>query len=156
MNEQEFTARVLALEPRLYRIASAILGSCADREDAYQSALFRAWRKLPSLRGEQYFETWLTRILINECKDALRRRKRAPIPVEEVPDAPAPKNEALHDALFGLEPELRLILTLRHVEGYSVREIARMLHTTEYSVKGKLQRGRVKLRDNLLEQEGRK
>ena len=156
MNEQEFTARVLACEPRLYRIASAILGNCADREDAYQSALFRAWRKLPGLRSEQYFETWLTRILINECKDALRRRKRSPLPVEEVPEASVPKNEALHDALFALEPELRLVLTLRHVEGYSVREIAQMLRTTEYSIKGRLQRGRVRLRDNLLEQEGRK
>ena len=153
MNEQEFTARVLALEPRLYRIASAMLGSCADREDAYQNALFRAWRKLPGLHHPQYFETWLTRILINECKDALRRRRRVPMPVEEVPDAPAPKNEALRDALFALEPELRLILTLRHVEGYAVREIARMLRTTEYSVKGKLQRGRVKLKTDLLEQE---
>lgn len=155
MNEQEFTARVLALEPRLYRIASAMLGSCTDREDAYQNALFRAWRKLPGLRNQQYFETWLTRILINECKDALRRRRRAPMPVDEVPDAPAPKNEALHDALFALEPELRLILTLRHVEDYSVREIARMLRTTEYSIKGRLQRGRVKLKTVLLEQEER-
>ena len=153
MNEQEFTARVLALEPRLYRIASAMLGNCADREDAYQNALFRAWRKLAGLRSKQYFETWLTRILINECKDALRRRKRAPLPVEEVPDAPAPENAELHDALFSLEPELRLMLTLRYVEGYSVREIARMLRATEYSIKGKLQRGRAKLKAALLEQE---
>lgn len=155
MSEQEFTARVLALEPRLYRVASAILGNCADREDAWQSALLRAWQKLPGLRNAQYFETWLTRILINECKDALRRRRRAPLPVEEVPDAAAPKDDVLRDALFSLEPELRLILTLKHVEGYSVREIARMLRTTEYSVKGKLQRGRVKLRAALLEQEER-
>lgn len=155
MSEQEFTARVLALEPRLYRIASAILGSCTDREDAYQSALFRAWRKLSGLRNEQYFETWLTRILINECKNALRRRQRTPAPIEEVPDMPAPKNEALHDALFSLEPELRLILTLKHVEGYSVQEIARMLRTSEFAIKGRLQRARVKLRNVLLEQEER-
>lgn len=154
MTEQEFTARVLAAEPRLFRVATAILGASPDRDDAWQGALLRAWRKLPGLRDAQMFETWLTRILINECRDALRRRKRAPLPVREVPDAPAPaESEALRDALFSLDPGLRLILTLKYVEGYSVREIARMLRTSEYSIKGKLQRGREKLRAALSERE---
>lgn len=154
MTEQEFTARVLAAEPRLYRVATAILGASPDRDDAWQEALLRAWRKIPGLRDEQKFEPWLTRILINECRDVLRRRRRAPLPVSDVPDASEPvKDEALRDALFSLEPGLRLTLTLKYLEGYSVREIARILKTSEYSIKGKLQRGREKLRAALSEQE---
>lgn len=154
MNTQEFSERVTALEPRLYRVATAILGSGPDREDACQSALFKAWQKLPQLRQPRFFETWLTRILINECKSALRSRRTAP--AQQPPAQESPANEALRDALFTLESELRLLLTLRHVEGYTVREIARMLHMSEYSVKGKLQRGRRKLKDALYEQEERR
>lgn len=154
MNAQEFTERVTALEPRLYRVATAILGAGPDREDVCQAALFKAWQKLPQLRQPQFFETWLTRILINECKGALRRRRT--VTAQPMPDPKPPANEALRDALFALEPELRLLLTLRHVEGYSVREIAKMLHASEYSVKGKLQRGRLKLKTILLEEEGQR
>ena len=56
-------------------------------------------------------------------------------------------------ALFSLNPELHLILTLKYVEGYSLREIAQMLQTSEYAIKGKLYRGREKLHAALKEQE---
>lgn len=76
MNQQEFTAAVLAAEPTLYRVAKAMVGNEEDCADAAQQAILRAWERLDTLRQPQYFRTWLTRILINECKGILRQRGR--------------------------------------------------------------------------------
>ena len=68
MNRTDFILRVRGCERRLYRVARTMLRSDADCEDAVQEALLKAWSKLGSLREEQFFETWLIRILINECR----------------------------------------------------------------------------------------
>lgn len=83
MTQTEFTRRVLAMQDRLYRVSCTLLCCEADREDAVQSALEKAWRGRFLLRQEQYMETWLTRILINECY-AIMRRSRRIIPMAEV------------------------------------------------------------------------
>ena len=76
MNKPEFVQRVEDYQARMYRVALTILGRGADAEDAVQDALLSAWRALGSLRDEQYFETWLMRILINVCRSELRARAR--------------------------------------------------------------------------------
>lgn len=76
MDKTEFTAAVLAAEPTLYRVAKSMLGRDADCADAAQQAILRAWEQLDTLRRPQYFKTWLTRILINECTSLLRERQR--------------------------------------------------------------------------------
>ena len=72
MDKQEFTVRVLAMEGRLYRISRGLLAEEQDRLDAAQEAVIRAWQNLSRLRHEEFFETWLTRILINECRNIQR------------------------------------------------------------------------------------
>lgn len=72
MDKQEFTARVLAMEGRLYRISRGLLAEEQDRLDAAQEAVIRAWQNLSRLRHEEFFETWFTRILINECRNIQR------------------------------------------------------------------------------------
>ena len=76
MTQTEFTQRVLTMQDRLYRVSCTLLRCEADREDAVQSALEKAWRGRFLLRQEQYMETWLTRILINECYAIMRRSRR--------------------------------------------------------------------------------
>ena len=68
---EEFSERVRACQARLYRVAVSI--SHADAEDAVSEALLKAWKHAPGLRSDAYFETWLTRIVINECRTLLRR-----------------------------------------------------------------------------------
>lgn len=85
MDDREFGERVRACAHRLHRIAYLILRNESDCEDAAQESLLRAWRGLYSLRDERYFETWLIRILINECKKILRARARRS--ASELPDA---------------------------------------------------------------------
>ena len=155
MNRQEFTRRVLALEGRLYRISCGMLRSPQDRQDAVQEAVLKAWQKLDGLRNEKFFETWLTRILINECYNLLAARK-AQLPLEEAPELPAlPEgaNHELRDALLGLEEKLRLPVILHYMEGYRVREIAGILGLPEGTVKTRLARAKRELKKYLEEDE---
>ena len=131
-----------------------VIGPCsADREDAVQSALEKAWRGRFLLRQEQYMETWLTRILINECY-AIMRRSRRIIPMAEVGEnQPAQweaqnADEMLCRALTALPDTLRLPIVLHYMEGMDIRTIARTLRIRESAVKSRLHRGREKLRQS--------
>lgn len=151
MNKADFVQRVCACERRLYRIARTMLRSDADCEDAVQETLLRAWAKLATLREEQFFETWLIRILINECKTLYRKRPRAESEIPESLAAPA-EDRKLMDALMNLPEKYRIPLELHYIEGYGVAEIARMLFIPEGTVKWRMNRGRAMLRTELGEE----
>ena len=76
MDKEEFAARTEAVKQRLYRTAYLYLGSEADALEAVDEAVYQALRALRKLRAPEVFETWLTRVLINECHRELRRRRR--------------------------------------------------------------------------------
>ena len=150
MTNQDFQSRVRGCERKLYGMAYMLLHATADCEDAVQEALLRAWQRLPSLRDERYFETWLTRIVINECKNHLRRVKRrgeAPLdPRLAVPRSPEPE---LHAALMGVEWKYRVLLTLKYIDGYSIDEIARIARLPQGTVSSRLNRAKKLLKDQL-------
>lgn len=68
MDERYFTQKLLDSEAMLYRIACTLLRNEEDRRDALQETALKAWRARGQLRNEQYFTTWLVRILMNECR----------------------------------------------------------------------------------------
>ncbi len=149
MTSDDFASRIVALQGTLYRVTCAILREHADREDAVQSAIEKAWRKQGFLREEGKFEGWVVRILINECYAILRRQKRE-TPVEALPDMPAPPtaNPNLYRFFTNLPDKLQLTMVLHYVEGYDVREIARMLRIPAGTVKTRLMRGREKMKQD--------
>lgn len=150
MNEREFSTRVRACADRLWRISWSILRCGADCDDAVQEALLRAWQKKSALREERYFETWLTRILINECKRILKRRSNSAQPLpEHLAERAQVENRALSDGLAALPPDTRIPIILHYMEGYSVREISMMLRLPETTVKWRLHSGRRRLREEL-------
>ena len=153
MDKDEFSRRVIDMLPVLYRIAWTQLMQAADREDAVQETIRRAWEKRERLREERYMQTWVKRILLNVC-DTIRRRAGRLIPSEELPQkADTPERETpLLDALMSLEEKYRLPLQLRYVEGYSVAEVAQMLHLPQGTVKSRLSRGRDRLRAMVKEE----
>ena len=102
MNAQEFSERVRACTPRLWRVSWLILRRGADCDDALQEALLRAWRNLNSLQNESYFETWLTRILIRESNRILRKRGRRTEVEMSAQPAALSESEQLRDALQAL------------------------------------------------------
>lgn len=151
MLKADFIRRASACERRLYRIARTMLPCDADCEDAVQEALLRAWSKRDSLREEAYFETWLVRILINECRSFHRRRQNSMAALPE--NLPAPRQEStLLEALTTLPEKHRIALELHCIEGYSVRETANILRLPEGTVKWRLSRGRALLKQELGEE----
>ena len=76
MDHDEFARRAEALRARLYRTAYLYLGSEADALEAVDEGVYQALRALRQLRQPDFFETWLTRIVLNACHRELRRRRR--------------------------------------------------------------------------------
>ena len=155
MLQADFTRRVRACERRLYRVAHSMLPRECDCEDAVQEALLRAWDRLDTLREEKYFETWLMRILINQCRTFYRRRPPEPAELtEDIVQVPSEETPLL-EALMALPRKQRVTLELHYIEGYSVAETARILRLPEGTVKWRLSRGRALLRDALNGKEAR-
>jgi len=151
MNDRDYMARVQSMERKLYRISHAILWCDADCADAVQEAVFKGWMKRSSLREENYFETWLIRILINECRSLIRRQKLRPL-LAEVPPANAEEVDLhLREALHALPEKYRMLLLLHHMEGYSLTEVGEMLGLPASLVKSRLHQARRALRKELEE-----
>ena len=149
MDRNEFAARVVAQTDRMYRIAWVLLRHPEDCRDAMQETALRAWEKRRSLREERYFTTWLTRILINECRSIQRKRRRL-ITLEEIAEPAAPPHDpALSIALQRLPEQLRLPLTMYALEGMTYEEIARTLRLPRSTIVGRIQRARNELKKSL-------
>ncbi len=147
MDNQEFQDRVRACERRLYATAYLLLHVTADCEDAVQEAVLRAWQRLPGLQNPQFFETWLTRIVINECKSQLRRRsRRGETELSPRLAAPVSPEPELHAALTALKWKYRVVLTLKYIDGYTIEEIARILTLPRGTVASRLDQAKRLLR----------
>lgn len=147
MDNQEFQDRVRACERRLYVTAYLLLHVTADCEDAVQEAVLRAWQRLPGLQNPQFFETWLTRIVINECKSQLRRRsRRGETELSPRLAAPVSPEPELHAALTALKWKYRVVLTLKYIDGYTIEEIARILTLPRGTVASRLDQAKRLLR----------
>ncbi len=156
MTQTEFAERIVAMQDTLYRVSTTILPQLCDREDAVQGAIEKAWQKQTILRDAGALRAWLIRILINECYALLRGRKRV-VPTdalpawEAAPDAPPD----LQHLFATLEEKYRLPMVLYYVEGYSIAETARMLRMPQGTLKSRLHRGRLLLKNTLDVEEAR-
>jgi RNA polymerase sigma-70 factor (ECF subfamily) len=147
MDKQSFTDQVMAREQTLYRVARSLLASNEDCKDALQEAVLKAWASRNTLRDETLFATWLTRILINVCKAMHRRHGKylllSEVKAEAVIDAPDPY---VREALDRLPQKQRLPVVLHYMEGYSLKEVASMLHLPESTLRGRLYQARQALK----------
>ena len=139
-------------------IASRYVTSSEDAKDIYQEVFIRVYRGLKGFRMRSVFATWLHRITVNVCLTHRSRRHRhvhvsldgdpdgdgtESHPVElstadDAADRPSMNAEIRHhirEALEALSPKQRLVFTLKHYEGYKLREIASMMKCTEGTVK---------------------
>ncbi len=152
MKNEEFTRAILGMTDTLYRVAATQLRQRADREDAVQEALRRAWEKRHTLREERYLQTWVIRILLNECH-AIQRKAARLLPREEIPAVQPQREETgLKEALLQLEERYRTPILLHYMEGYTVKEVAGILRVPQSTVKTWLARGRKALAAQLKEE----
>jgi RNA polymerase sigma-70 factor (ECF subfamily) len=123
-------------------IARNLLGNADDAEDAVQEAFLKIYRGAKTFRGGAAFSTWVYRVVVNACYDALRRRRTRPagaplqgddereIPLP-VPASDHPLRLALEKSVARLAPKHRAVFLLFEVEGFSHGEIGRILGIPE-------------------------
>ncbi|WP_238649719.1 sigma-70 family RNA polymerase sigma factor [Paenibacillus piscarius] len=152
--EQLFIGRVLDQKKILYSIAYSYLRSETEALEMVQEATYRAWIKRGSLKDEQRFAPWLTRILINCCKDELKRRKRLRITaaVQEgsgLQEMTSDRKLDMERALEAVKPKYRQVLVLKYYRDMTLTDIAEVLGKPEGTVKTWLNKGLKQLRDKL-------
>ena len=156
----------------VYAAAYSVLGNATDAEDAAQEALLKALTHIGQFRAEAKFSTWLVQITLNEARLRIRKDRKGLyssldegsqdedgnyFPVDyadwrEIPSETLQRKElkdALQRALDRLKPIYREVLVLRDVEHLSIAETAAALDITESSVKTRLLRARLMMRDAL-------
>jgi RNA polymerase sigma-70 factor, ECF subfamily len=164
-----FSALVNQHRGRIYRLTIRITRNPEDAEDTLQEAFTKAYCNLGQFQGNSRFDTWLTRIAINEALMNLRRRRSARCvalddleeqrgaPLEAQDPGANPENryaktelrETVSKAVGALTPPLRTTFLMREVEDLSVKETAEELGTSVAAVKSRLKRARSRLRQRL-------
>ncbi len=144
MTKEKFAELVLESEKTLYRVSMSMLKNETDCEDAVQSAILAAYEKLDTLKKEEFFKTWLVRILINACNKQLRARTRT-ISLSEYTDTPVISHDRDIDVKLALEQlpvKIREVIVLFYMEDFSVKEISCILKIPSGTVKSRLSKGR--------------
>jgi RNA polymerase sigma-70 factor (ECF subfamily) len=145
-------------EARLYRLAVTILHNEGDAEGALQDTYIRIFERISRFRGQSTLETWMTTIMVNVCRDRLRRRKvRRALPLDWLRDqardedvtrevAARSQRQTLWSMVDRLDDKHRLPVILHYHEGWSCGEVAEILAIRTSTVYSRLNTARVRLR----------
>ncbi|MBS0029962.1 RNA polymerase sigma factor [Chitinophaga sp. 22321] len=150
----------------LFRIGMSILNHDADVEDVMQTTYINAYQHLAGFRQEAAFGTWLKRIMINECNQQLKRRKKmikedisvldhqadSTTGTKESPVATVINkelNQALEQALLHVPEKYRIVFVMREIEQLGNTETARLLDISPVNVKVRLLRAKLMLRGKI-------
>jgi len=144
--EQEFETRLRECSTLAFRVAFSVLRHREDAEDVAQEAFAKAYRSFRQLRDRDRFRAWLVRMTWRMALDRRRGDRRRLVREDrlQVPDAVAPdvesaeRAERLWQAIDLLSEKLRVVIVLAAIEGYDVREVARLLALPEGTVKSRL------------------
>ena len=161
-----FEALMTPEEGHVWALCLRMLGNTEEARDAAQETMIRAWRALPSFRGEARFGTWVYRIAVRTCLDRMRKREET-VPLETLQESgfepvdPAPepegrvlqaeKSKVLRQALDRLPEEMRTALVLTSMDGQSYEEAAEVLEVPVGTVRSRIARAKLKLQKILLE-----
>ena len=139
-----------------YRLARAILLDHGDAEDAVQEAVLAAWRRQGSMRDTAKFDAWFERIVVNQCRDQLRKRRRAVLvaaPPVGFDPAAAPADTGpdadLDRAIAALDIDHRIVVVMRYWQDRTVDDIAARLGIPAGTVKSRLHHAMRSLRASL-------
>lgn len=170
-DKRAFELLVVKYQRKLGRLLSRFVRDPAEVEDVTQEAFIKAYRALPSFRGDSAFYTWLYRIGINTAKNYLvALGRRAPTTTgfdnmeaegfedaEQLRDSNTPESElegkeiaaTVNRAMDALPPDLRTAITLREIEGLSYEEIASAMNCPVGTVRSRIFRAREAIDRNL-------
>lgn len=147
---------------RSYRLASVVLDSATEAQDAVHDAFLTAWRKYDTLRDPSCLEAWFDRIVVNTCRDRMRRNHRlqvrdisaGPDIASSDPTAAVSDEVVIERALDRLGPDDRIVLGLRFYRDMKVDDIAAAMGIRPRAASSRLHRALDRLR-RILEQDER-
>ena len=157
-----------------FNIAYRMIGNKEDASDIAQEALIKVFKSLKSFRGDSSFSTWFYKIVTNKCIDAIRKMKKVktysldkefetdngnysievgdnrylPDKLYEIKE----KRELVHSALKRIPEKYRTVLILRDIQGFTYEEISRIIDNPLGTVKSRINRGRLLLKEILIEE----
>lgn len=152
-NRDAYSELILLIHNDLYKVAKFKLDNEYDIEDAIQNAILNAYINIRKLRNTEYFKTWITKILINECNRIYKRKKKesllekkytrfldSEVYIDEVTD--------FDNITKILDETKKTIFELRYKEDLSIKQIAKKLNMPETTIKTHLNRGKQKIKKN--------
>ena len=168
MEYERFAPLVTPQTDLMARVAAALVGA-SDAEDAAQEALVRAWRAWPSLRDADATRPWLMQITVNVCRSLLRRQGARvrfddlsgaePLSAQDAQPAPGTIDHVaaldLRRAVDALDDDMRVVVALRFYVGMDSTEIGELLGVAPATIRGRLRRALLRLRQILEDTEQR-
>ncbi|MCJ8012147.1 sigma-70 family RNA polymerase sigma factor [Paenibacillus sp. KQZ6P-2] len=159
LTEQEFSERIESCKEKLYRFAYCYVKNEQEALEIVSEATYKAYLSFKNMNNPEYFETWISRIVINCALDYMRKNKRytymedsavefstmeGPVSLEEKWD--------LYEALDQLQPEDKAFIILKYFEDKRFKDMAEVLSLPENTVKTKVYRILAKLKKHLIKE----
>ncbi|WP_373598706.1 RNA polymerase sigma factor [Paraclostridium bifermentans] len=151
-NEEAFFTLIEDNKVSMYKAAKAILNNDDDIADAIQETVIAAYKNIKSLKNDAYFKTWLTKILINKCKDIIAKNKDVLTLDEYLEEGYTQEflsKFEIEDMLTNLSKEQKLVISLYYISQFNTREISEILKESEGTIKSRLSRARNKIRKSM-------
>lgn len=147
LSKDKFADLVLENQISMYRLSMSILKNTNDAEDAVSEAVLAAYEQLSSLKKIDSFKAWIMTILVNKSKDILKKRKKLELceNTELFEKSTKEDTNEIWNAVLELNEEYSEVVILYYYEGFSIKEITKILHIPEGTVKSRLSRARSKL-----------
>ncbi|MGD0884265.1 MAG: RNA polymerase sigma factor [Thermodesulfovibrionales bacterium] len=165
-DDEAFVELVRRYKRKVFSIAARFVRNHDELDDVCQEIFIKVYQNLRKYRGDAPLEHWVSKIAVNACYDALRKRRRTEdeVPLDDVAFAlrdpssdEMPSREAweiLRHALAKLRPEERMVITLLNLEEKSVREVSALTGWSEAKVKVRAFRARKELKRILEDNHG--
>lgn len=156
-DRQAFSALVVRNQDRIYNLCYRMCHHEADALDMLQTTFLKAFEALPRFRADASFSTWLYRVAVNVVLTHRRRARARPTLALHAEHEPAAEpnrgesverreqQEAVENALSGLDPEFRIVVVLKDIEELDYATIAQILEVPLGTVKSRIHRGRTLL-----------
>ena len=144
IDNETFAGLVREYTPNLYRLTLGILHNCEDAEDAVSESILKAYEKIHTLRNPDSFRAWIMQIASNEAKRIYQQNKRS-APMENIEEYMPEFRDEYHelwDVVMKLDVSYREVMILYFYEQLTVKEISKILHIPEGTVKSRLYRGK--------------
>ena len=156
-NNLAFSTLIKSYEKDLYKVAIAMTKNEDDALDCIQEAILQAYISIKDLRQDEYFKTWLIKILINKCNALLKKNKKIlnlDVSITENDKVEQSEKLELKDSINNLDSDLKIIVILYYYEDMSIKDISESLNIPQGTIKSRLSRARSKLKEMLSIDEG--